>query len=455
MSLNDQDLPPRPIPQVSSLPWFYFSSAFVLIVLLPEILQEVSLDLACGALTDFGLLAVYSFCVVHPLAFGLTIGLLFLVLVAYEVYRVRNPSEERFGVSMKYGVIEPVGESEIDDFVTEFVSKGLDDVSNNSAGLVHRSDMESGPVSDFFSADEYNADAGLGENNPSQLDFFSVWGMRKYQSAKSPPQGAGVTGSMRAGGYIISNKGGGIGTYASTGGSDRAVQSNKNRWLSGKEKSSKKSSHREFEVEDIAGNPGDSACSSKSDDSVDSPMTSLPVRVKPAPDPVQIGSLSARHTARSAPSRPHMDLDDVAFDPEADLQQVSNDIAADVSPHRHVLKQASMDAYDIDEEDNSGENVQLFSRGESVAGSISGSLVPKHFTNGSSAVGSFNSLSGKSDSSESRGPLNANGNLNGGGGGGGKARRSGEKTQKLKMQEEALEEIQQQCRDSPTSEIDI
>jgi hypothetical protein len=190
MSLNDHDLPPRQLPHVTLIPWAYFSTGVVALVLLPEVLQEVALDISSGAIGDFGLIAFYHLTRVSPVATGLLIGLSGLLVIGLTLYWNRHRVRELFTVAEEDRV--PV----VSTIKFDINASGAP--SPVKAPMPKRSesytaDFESGAaVSDMFTLEQYNADTGEG------ADYHSVWSLNKKTRRSSVvvvPPGKGARAS--------------------------------------------------------------------------------------------------------------------------------------------------------------------------------------------------------------------------------------------------------------------
>jgi hypothetical protein len=162
----------------------------VALVLLPEVLQEVALDISSGAIGDFGLIAFYHLTKVSPVATGLIIGLSGLLLLGLTLYWNRNRVRELFAVSDQDRI--PVKSTIEFDLLN---SAPASPVKTPAAkrGEGYMADFESGAaVSDLFTLEQFQAD------NEVVADYHSVWSLNKKARRSSEvaiPLGKGARAS--------------------------------------------------------------------------------------------------------------------------------------------------------------------------------------------------------------------------------------------------------------------
>jgi hypothetical protein len=176
LSLNDHDLPHRELPHVALVPWMYFSTGIVALVLLPDVLQETALDISSGAIGDFGLIFLYF---LSRWSLGLMIALIVVVVLAVvglTLYWNRRRVRELFAAEKDYQA--PVKHNEKLLKAIEIPSEPSSPVKRapGSGKNLEADFAEGAVVSDLFTLEEYNADDGETEQ------FGSVWGLTKNKT---------------------------------------------------------------------------------------------------------------------------------------------------------------------------------------------------------------------------------------------------------------------------------
>jgi len=183
MSLNDTDLPHPELPHPTLLPWAYFSTGVVALLLLPEVLQETVLDIASGAINDFGMIALdwlRRFSVVALV--GLILG--FVVLVVAVTFCCRSSVREIFTDNPQD--VKP-SQFELDDLSI----KGGRSIKG---GSVKQKFSQSSKEKHFFhieSSSEKGHDlidhglfaAAAAAHSEDEMEHFgSIWGMQRHKS---------------------------------------------------------------------------------------------------------------------------------------------------------------------------------------------------------------------------------------------------------------------------------
>jgi len=106
MSLNDFDIPLQPKHSIFYLPWVYFMTGLLTLTLLPEVLQDSSIEVLSNAIIQFGAIGFYRLGVTSLLA-ALVVGLgILLIILLREWYLIGFRSPFKRTRNYQVGVTE-------------------------------------------------------------------------------------------------------------------------------------------------------------------------------------------------------------------------------------------------------------------------------------------------------------------------------------------------------------
>ena len=101
MSLNDHDIPNRTQHSWFLLPYMYFMTGLLSLTLLPEVLQESSLEILSGAVLDFGAIGFYQLGSVSTIA-AVVLAIAIVAIIVFREWRARGyrwrTNQHRVGV---------------------------------------------------------------------------------------------------------------------------------------------------------------------------------------------------------------------------------------------------------------------------------------------------------------------------------------------------------------------